>query len=162
MNLEPGTRVVGRGCFTNNMYLGVVIRTERSGNVVIREDVSRAQKHLKPNTVRLAAPLVVPETDDHQPSVREAVLDEAKTMITGDRNRSYGSPTQNFQNTADLWTVQFRHKLKPGERFTASDMASAMIHLKQARRIAGDKRDNWVDTVGYAACGAECDAEDNP
>jgi len=98
---------------------------------------------------------------DSESSVRERVIDEAKKLITGDRNRSYGSPTQNFRNTADLWTVQFRHKLKDGESFSSSDVASAMIHLKQARRIAGDKEDNWTDTIGYAACGAECDAEDS-
>jgi hypothetical protein len=80
----------------------------------------------------------------------------------GDRNASYGSPTQNFQNTADLWNVQFQHLLKPDAKFSAADVAIAMAHLKLARMIAGSKHDNWVDLIGYAACGLECDetAED--
>lgn len=89
---------------------------------------------------------------------RAQVLEEARQLITGDRNKSYGSPTQNFQNTADLWTVQFQHKLKDGERFTASDIAQAQILLKMARMIAGPKRDHWVDVAGYAGCGAETEA----
>jgi len=92
---------------------------------------------------------------------RAKALREAEKLITGDRNKSYGSPTQNFQNTADLWNVQFRHKLAPGEQFTPSDVAQAMVQLKMARMIAGKKRDNWIDVIGYAGCGVECDeAED--
>ena len=89
--------------------------------------------------------------------LRARVLEEAARLITGDRNKSYGSPTQNFQNTADLWSVQFGHLLKDGERFTASHVAQAMSLLKLARMIAGAKLDNWTDLAGYAGCGAECD-----
>lgn len=91
------------------------------------------------------------------PPPRAAVLDEARALITGDRNKSYGSPTENFSNTAKLWNVQFGHKLS--EPFTAADVAQAMIHLKMARMIAGPKRDHYVDVAGYAACGweTECD-----
>lgn len=89
--------------------------------------------------------------------LRARVLDEAKALITGDRNKSYGSPVQNFQNTADMWNVQFRHKLKTNAVFTPSDVAQAMVLLKMARMIAGKKQDNWTDVVGYAGCGAECD-----
>lgn len=90
---------------------------------------------------------------------RVKVLEEAIRLTTGDRNRSYGSPTQNFQNTADVWTVQFAHLLRDGVRFTASHVAQAMVGLKLVRMIAGAKRDNWVDIAGYAGCGAECDEE---
>lgn len=98
----------------------------------------------------------VPYKGTNPGPLRAQVLDEAKALITGDRNKSYGSPIQNFTNTADLWTVQFQHKFKDGERFTASDIAQAMVLLKMARMIAGDKHDNYVDAIGYAACGAEC------
>lgn len=87
---------------------------------------------------------------------RSEILDEAKELITGDRNLNYGTPTQNFQNTADLWTVQLGHKLKDGERFTSTDVAILMIHLKLARLIAsGEKRDNYADLIGYGACAWE-------
>lgn len=91
---------------------------------------------------------------------RAATLDEARALITGDRNKSYGSPVQNFTNTADLWNVQFGHMFKEGERFTASHVAQAMILLKMARMIAGSKRDHWVDVAGYAGCGSECESDE--
>lgn len=104
-------------------------------------------------------PVKQPETvqcpDTESPPSRGALLREAEGLITGDRNKSYGSPTQNFTNIADLWNVQFRHKLVEGQRFTATDVAIAMIHVKQARLIAQPKRDNFVDIAGYAACGWE-------
>ena len=93
---------------------------------------------------------------------RGAVLREAESLITGDRNQSYGPPTENFTNIADLWNVQFKHKLKPGQRFTATDVAVAMIHVKQARVVAQPKRDNFVDIAGYAACAWETQAERKP
>lgn len=99
----------------------------------------------------------VPYRGTNPGPLRAQVLDEAKALITGDRNKSYGSPIQNFQNTADLWSVQFGHLLRKGERFTPSHVAQAMVLLKMARMIAGKKQDNWTDVVGYAGCGAECD-----
>lgn len=91
---------------------------------------------------------------------RARVLREAEKLITGDRNETYGSPTTNFQNTADLWSVQLSHKLKEGERFTAVDVALLMVHLKLARMIAQPKRDNFVDGAGYLACAWECQEEE--
>lgn len=86
-------------------------------------------------------------------SPRAQLLREAETLITGDRNKSYGSPTQNFANTAALLNVQFGHKLR--EPFEARDVALIMIQLKMARMVAQPKRDNWLDIAGYAACGYE-------
>jgi hypothetical protein len=88
---------------------------------------------------------------------RAKALREAEKLVTGDRNKSYGSPVQNFQNTADLWNTQFRHMLKDDAEFTAAHVAQAMVLLKMARMIAGKKRDNWIDVIGYAGCGVECD-----
>jgi hypothetical protein len=42
---------------------------------------------------------------------------------------------------------------------TASDIAALMILVKIARQAHCHKTDNWVDAAGYAACGAECDAQ---
>lgn len=95
-------------------------------------------------------------------SPRSEILDEARTLITGDRNLSYGTPTQNFQNTADLWNVQLGHKLKDGEKFTGTDVALLMTHLKMARLIAsGTKRDNYADAIGYMACAWETVVSDD-
>lgn len=86
---------------------------------------------------------------------RAAVLTEAAGLITGDRNKTYGSPTENFSNTAALWNVQIGHKLKTP--LTAADVAQLMVQLKMARMIAQPKRDNYVDAAGYLGCGWECE-----
>lgn len=86
---------------------------------------------------------------------REQILTEAAGLITGDRNKTYGPPTENFANTAALWNVQIGHKLKTP--LTAADVAQLMVQLKMARMIAQPKRDNYVDAAGYLACGWECE-----
>ena len=97
-------------------------------------------------------------TEDES-TIRGKILDEAKSLIEGDRNHTYGSPTQNFQNTADLWNVLLSHKLKDGQKIEPYEIATLMIALKLARTIAQPKRDNFVDIAGYAACGYETIAE---
>lgn len=89
---------------------------------------------------------------------RAELLREAEGLITGDRNQSYGTPTQNFQNIADLWNVQFGHMLAEGHKFTAPHIAQAMAHVKLARMAAQPKRDNYLDLAGYAACGWEAES----
>lgn len=90
---------------------------------------------------------------------RAQILHEAAQLITGDRNVTYGSPTQNFTNISHLWNARFGHMLREGEKFTAADVADAMILVKVARNIADQKRDNWLDIAGYAACGYETTLE---
>lgn len=91
--------------------------------------------------------------DDLSP--RAKLLREVEGLITSERNVSYGSPTENFANIADLWTVQFKHLLKDGEGFNGAHVAQALAQVKLARMIAQPKRDNWLDLAGYAACGWE-------
>lgn len=102
-------------------------------------------------------------TDDQKDiTPRAEVLREAEQLITGDRNETYGTPTQNFTNIAELWNVQFAHLLKDDAKFSAYDVALAQIHVKMARMVAQPKRDNFVDIAGYAACGWEAkDSEPN-
>ena len=91
---------------------------------------------------------------------REGVLDEAKKLITGDRNCSYGPPTQDFQRTADMTTALFSAKLKDGRRFKASDVAWIITLVKASRAQHSAKRDNYVDAAGYMGCGWECEANE--
>lgn len=76
-------------------------------------------------------------------------------LITGDRDQSYGHPSQNFKNIAEQWNIQFGHMLKPGQKFTGPLVAQAMILVKTSRMIAQPKRDSYLDIAGYAACGWE-------
>lgn len=86
---------------------------------------------------------------------RRELLEEAANLIDGDRNASYGSPKDNFETIAELWTARFAHKLKDGESFTAADYADAMILVKVGRNVTSQKRDTWADIAGYAGCGYE-------
>lgn len=90
---------------------------------------------------------------------RGKLLAEADEIIHGDRNRSYGSPTQNFTDTAEVWSVQLRSLLAPGKKLSPADVARLMVGLKLTRMVAGDKKDNWLDIAGYAACGYEAFTE---
>lgn len=92
---------------------------------------------------------------DSSKTPRRELLEEAANLIDGDRDKDYGSPTDNFEVIAALWTARFGHKLKDGETFTASDYADAMILAKVARNVQNAKRDNWADIAGYAGCGYE-------
>lgn len=119
---------------------------------------------VRPATVRKLVPIGVVSSDidvTDPVSKRVHTLRTAERLITGDRNRSYGEPTQNFQDIADLWNTQFRHLLKEGSRFSPADIAAAMVAVKLVRRIASSDPDNWIDMAGYAACGAECDSRES-
>lgn len=85
------------------------------------------------------------------------ILEEALQITSGDRQASYGPPDQDFRRTADMWTALFRSMLQDGVAFEPFHVAQAMILLKMSRQLHQRKRDNWVDTAGYARCGAICD-----
>ena len=89
-------------------------------------------------------------------SPRAALLREAESLTCGDRNNTYGPPTQDFERTAAMWNAMWGHKLREGERFDPHDVASGVIAIKLSRLVwSPGKRDNWTDIAGYAACGWE-------
>lgn len=100
-------------------------------------------------------------------SARGGVLDEAKSLITGDRNNAYGPPTQDFRRSADALTAYgYRHtQLAASDppcstcgatALQAHDTAIAIDCVKTSRLMwTPGRRDSWVDKAGYAACGYE-------
>ena len=82
------------------------------------------------------------------------VLDEARRLTSGDRNAQYGPPDQDFQRTAQMWGAYLGTDVKP------SDVAWMMTMLKASRNRHQQKRDNYVDAIGYVRCGAMCDGFD--
>lgn len=91
---------------------------------------------------------------------RAGVLDEAKTLVTQDRNNQYGPPTQDFQRTADILHALGLRTLNGvggATKLQAHHVALILAALKMSR-LTWDptKRDSWVDLAGYAACGYEC------
>jgi len=91
-------------------------------------------------------------------NARQQLLREAETLVTGDRNNAYGPPTQDFQRTADLWTIYL-----DGRRIIEAHDVAIMMSLLKISRLSWDptKRDSWVDLAGYAACGYECITHNN-
>ena len=87
---------------------------------------------------------------------RAGILEVAGTCVNGERDKTYGSPEENFQKIADFWNTYLNNKLILGYELTAKDVAAMMALLKIARISTGNyKADNWVDLAGYAACGGE-------
>jgi hypothetical protein len=158
----PGERITGIVCFTGGIRgTGTFVEIDDEGDYKIEHDGDNGPAWLKPETVERAGPPAHDSLnpDPHPLPERAKVLREAEALITGDRNRSYGEPTQNFQDIAEGWNILLRHKLKEGSTIDPGDTAAMMILVKLVRRTAGDSRDNWVDTAGYAGCGAQCDSD---
>ena len=81
---------------------------------------------------------------------RKECLHKAESCVCGQREQDYGTPEQNFQLIADLWSAYLRSNI------SAQDVAMMMALLKIARiKNGGGTGDSFVDLAGYAACGAE-------
>jgi hypothetical protein len=92
---------------------------------------------------------------------RAEILHEAETLVTGDRNVSYGSPVEDFGRTAGMLTSLGYRRILPDDGtvtdLVPSDVAIFVAAVKLSRLMSSrEKRDNWTDLAGYAACGAEC------
>ncbi len=91
------------------------------------------------------------------PRKDRTVLLEAQNLVHGDRNKAYGSPTEDFARTAGIWSALFRKYLKDNANFEPRDVALAMIGVKLSRLMHGKKRDSWTDIAGYAETGSWVD-----
>lgn len=91
----------------------------------------------------------VPESAQATDTDQESVLQEAERLVNGDRQKDYGSASESFRRIASLWSV-YR-----GVEFTPKDVACMMILMKVSRSVSSDKRDNWVDIIGYADLGSK-------
>lgn len=81
---------------------------------------------------------------------RADILETAKIIVTADRNRQHGEPEDTFGLIAAYWSAHLDHPV------SATDVAVMMAQLKLARlKASPGNRDNWLDGIGYLACGAE-------
>lgn len=76
------------------------------------------------------------------------VLEEAQSLIYGDREQDYGKTSDNFADIAKGWEVIAKVPLTPEQ------VALMMIWLKvcRANKDNCEKRDSYVDIAGYAGC----------
>lgn len=75
---------------------------------------------------------------------KKNILEEADWITKGNRQDSYGSPSQNFSDIAALWSVIL------GVQVTPRQVGQCMILLKVSRDKQSPKKDNLVDIAGYA------------
>lgn len=90
------------------------------------------------------------DTPTDTPTTRAAILDAAKKIVTGDREKQYGKPEDNFAVIAEFWTTYIGHPI------SSEDVAIMMALLKIARIRSGNyKTDSFIDGVGYLSLAAE-------
>lgn len=75
-----------------------------------------------------------------------SILDEAKEIVNGQRQKDYGSINDSFQRIAGLWSAY------TGFTIDKYDVAKMMMLLKISRAKNGNHRDSYVDIVGYVEC----------
>lgn len=81
---------------------------------------------------------------------RSKTLSEAESLVNGRREHDYGSPQENYERIAALWSVIFGHDVTPEQ------VVLAMTQVKVSRLVKSPShRDSWVDLAGYAALGSE-------
>jgi len=80
------------------------------------------------------------------PVQKENILDEAKRLISLDRQNSYGHPLDDFSKIASLWQVVLGL-----DQITPEQVALAMVCVKISRELNKPGRDNVVDGAGYWA-----------
>lgn len=86
---------------------------------------------------------------------RVNILNEAASLITGQRQEDYGTPEVNFQRMADYANIHFAYNLANNIPITPRQTAEYMILLKMARTINSPTRDSYVDIGGYAGIAGE-------
>jgi hypothetical protein len=87
-----------------------------------------------------------------------SVLEEAQTIIYGDREKTYGHPAKNLKTIANMWNAYMNNMDDANFSVSPKDVAAMMMLVKVAR-FANDPshRDNLVDVCGYAALIERCD-----
>ncbi len=89
-------------------------------------------------------------------NTREKVLRDALKCVNGEREKQYGSPEDNFERIARLWSAYLTNEYGEETYVDSSDVAKMMILFKIGRTQGpADKLDNYVDILGYGACAAE-------
>jgi hypothetical protein len=81
-----------------------------------------------------------------KPVTERTVLDEARILVDGARQKDYGSPDICHSRTALLWSAYLNTEV------TARDVCMMNILQKVSRDSNASKRDNLVDICGYARC----------
>lgn len=119
-------------------------------------------EHIVDVNKKVSAPTDTPtetDTPTDTPTTRAEILDAAKKIVTGDREKQYGKPEDNFAVIARFWEVYLSERCVSGGAevtLNPDDVAMLMTLMKVARIMTGTfKGDSYIDACGYLACAAE-------
>lgn len=86
---------------------------------------------------------------------RKEILEEATHLIYNDRQADYGTPQENHDRVAKLWSVVLGIDVQPYQ------VALCMNQVKVARLVqTPTKVDGWVDGAAYMGIGGELATEE--
>jgi hypothetical protein len=80
-----------------------------------------------------------------------SVLDDANSIITGDREQTYGKPEVNLRRIADQWSCYLNQKYQQQNMLSVEDVCWMMVLLKMSRQMNHHTNDNLIDAIGYIA-----------
>lgn len=80
-----------------------------------------------------------------------SVLDDANSIITGDREQTYGKPEVNLRRIADQWSCYLNQKYQQQNMLSVEDVCWMMVLLKMSRQMNSYTDDNLIDAIGYIA-----------
>ena len=84
------------------------------------------------------------------------ILDEAKKLVSKEREDKHGDKVVNHENISRLWTGYLQNKTKLNIVILPEDVANLMALLKIARSQGGSfNLDDFVDACGYSAIAGE-------
>jgi hypothetical protein len=86
----------------------------------------------------------IPVMNENPASPYKSILLEADELVGGARGAAYGHPLDDFSRTAKIWGAILGIDVKPEQ------VGLCMIGVKISRECNLPKRDNMVDTAGYA------------
>ena len=88
--------------------------------------------------------------------VKENILQQAKELVSNDRESTHGDARQNHEQIAEFWNIFLDNKLKPMAAITCDDVAVMMALLKISRSQRGKANvDDYVDASAYMAIAGE-------
>lgn len=88
---------------------------------------------------------------DTTPRERDQILDTAKSLISGDRQETYGDAADDFTRTGKMWAA-----ILGVDTVTPEQVALCMAAVKIGRLChTPTHRDSWIDACGYLALGGD-------
>lgn len=85
---------------------------------------------------------------------RTEILNWSVDLINGERDAVYGTPKENHERIADLWSVVLQQKVYPQQ------VAVCMALVKVARLVnSPDHLDSYIDAAAYMAIAGEIATE---